>query len=92
MGSITQPSPYLSFFCTSERHLSMRYFLCLFLGTGDGEQCWEEHSASGALHTEAKVLSAESEHLGSEAGQRVASIRILLSLISLSFLVWDLKS
>lgn len=52
----------------------MRYFLCFFFGTGDGEQCREGNGAGGALHTETEMLGASSEQLGPETGLRVASM------------------
>lgn len=54
--------------------------------------CWGELSATGGtLCTEAGVLGAEWEWLGSEMGWRVAFRRIAFGLISFSFLVRGLK-
>lgn len=67
----------------------MHFFLCFFLSTGDGEWCWEEVGVSGELRIETNVLGAELEQLGSEICWRAASMKIVLSLISWSFLVQE---
>lgn len=45
-GLNSSPALFLSF-VVRERPLLAWYFLCLFLGTSNGEQCWQEPSARG---------------------------------------------
>ncbi|EMP30158.1 hypothetical protein UY3_12712 [Chelonia mydas] len=66
-------------------------FLCLLSGTRDGDWRRSEVGAGSMLCTEATVLGAESDLVGSEAGARANSIRSARRRMSHSFLVHGLK-
>lgn len=86
-GRAWSPMPFFSFFGTSKSTCSACAFFGFFLGTGDGNLCWEDNSAGGALHTKANVLSAESNWLDSDASLSADFIRRACTLMSQSFLV-----